>query len=158
MTLGRSIVGVCIAMAAGLAALAVVKPLDFGSDRWQPLEPKHLARLPALETIAPSITITDAAVLGFQDKVYRFRFRVIDQLKFSNALSAAGLSEEKETKNVIVGFRENLKSVPAMPSWWAGLLDGNHDVAKVYSGATQPAREVTLISIDDRWFGQVVEY
>jgi hypothetical protein len=158
MTLGRLIVVAAIAMAVGLAGLAMVKPLDFGSDRWEPVEQKQLALLPALQPIAPYISIDDAVVYGFQDKVYRFSFRVINQLKFSNALSAAGLSEEKETKNVIVGFRENLKSVPAMPSWWAGLLDGNDDVAKVYSGKTQPARELTLISIDDRWFGQVVEY
>lgn len=158
MIKGRLIVVAGIALAAGLAALSLVKPLDFGSNRWERVDPTVLTKLPALEGIAPYITIGDAVVFGFQDHVYRFRFQVIDTQTFERTINAAGFSEVKDVQSVVAAFTENLKDVSGLPSWWSGLSGGNREQAKAYSGTTQPAREVTLISVDDLWFGQVVEF
>jgi hypothetical protein len=158
MHIGKMIVVAAVIALVGVAATGLLKPLDLGSNQWERVEPSHLAQLPALQAIAPFIKIEDAVVFGFQDKVYRFQFRVTVKSKFEAALSGGPLSRVTDTKNAMAGIAQTLTGKDGEPDWWSQLVAAKHENAIVYRGMTQPSREVTLIFLNDGWYGQIVEF
>jgi hypothetical protein len=108
MIKGRFIVAACLTLAAVVAATVSLKPFNLGSNRWELVDPTLLAQLPALEPIAPFIKIEDAVVAGFQDKVYRFRFRVTNTPKFDAAVAGGPLSQVRDAKNPLAGIAQTL--------------------------------------------------
>jgi hypothetical protein len=156
--MGRMIVVAAVVALVGVAATGLLKPLDLGFNQWERVEPSHLAQLPALQPITQFITIEDAVVFGFQDKVYRFRFRIADTSKFDAALSGGPLSQVQDAKTTMAGIFQALGGKDGEPAWWSQLAAGKHDSALVYTGVTQPAREVSLILVKDQWYGQIVEF
>jgi hypothetical protein len=158
MVRGSSIFAACLALAAVVAAAVLVKPLALGSNQWERVEPSHLAQLPALQPITQFITIENAVVFGFQDTVYRFRFRVTVNSKFEAALSGGPLSRVTDAKNAMAGIAQTLTGKDGEPDWWSQLVAAKHENAIVYRGMTQPSREVTLIFLNDGWYGQIVEF
>jgi hypothetical protein len=158
MIKGSSIATACLVLAVVVAARVLVKPLTLGSNQWERVEPNHLAQLPALQPITQFITIEDAVVFGFQDKVYRFRFRVTVKSKFEAALSDGPLSRVTDAKNTLAGIAQMLTGKDGEPDWWSNLKDIGKEGAVVYTGVTPPAREVSLIFLGGRWYGQIVEF
>jgi hypothetical protein len=158
----KILAGAVVLMAAALLCVAYLGVIAFGSSRWESAEPKHLALLPELRRLAPLINIDSAVVYGFQDKIYRFRFKpnaglslpdVAQHLRRDNAYTVP-----KDEVATLAHALRVLDAVPGTPGWWTGLKRQDPRRASLFISSATASRAVVLILLDDYGYGQLTEH
>lgn len=155
----RALVAIASLGALGLAALVLRSGPLLPAAKWEPVDPAHLAELPVLAAISPYIEIQDAVVMGFQDHVYRFRFRIKDTVRYS-AVIAEKFAQAKDGAKAMAPGPDTFERVPGLPSWWIVSTTTKAEYVPAFIlDKTPPARSLTIFATrDGQSFGEIIEF
>jgi hypothetical protein len=154
-----------LAAAAVITTVAITTavwllPTTLGSSKWETIEPKYLATVPELLVIRPLIRIDRAIVYGFQDKIYRFRFKPdagLTLLEFAHRLQRDGAYVAAiENAAALAQQLRVVEGVPGAPDWWSDLRRQDTQRASLLFSSSAH-RDVVLILLDDHCYGQITE-
>lgn len=126
------------------------------SGRWERVDPIHLVAFAELHSLAPTVLIDEAVVTGFQDRIFRFRYRAADEAAFRALVEKRFVSMKDEGKIVLKAY-SSFDERPGLPSWWPI----NHaalafiDVHLLHD--SPPGRSVMMMVGDGIAIGQIVE-
>jgi hypothetical protein len=156
----NSLAAAAVLTTAAIATAIWLLPTPLGSSKWETIEPKHLAMLPELLVIRPLIRIDRAIVYGFQDKIYRFRFKPdagSTLLEFAQRLQRDGAYvAAHENAAALAQQLRVVEGVPGAPDWWSDLLRQDTQRASLLF-STSAHRDVVLILFDNHCYGQITE-
>jgi hypothetical protein len=136
----NSLAATAVLATAAIATAVWLLPTPLGSSKWETIEPKHLAMLPELSLIRPLIRIDRAIVYGFQDKIYRFRFKPdagLTLLEFAHRLQRDG-AYVAAIENAAT-LAQQLRVVEGVPGATGGQISGGRiRNARLCSSARRP--------------------